>query len=355
MDIAQLKGVFVEASVRKAMAGAACLTLLLLASCSGGSGDQTSQQPRSLELFATVSSQYIAFDPSGVLYATVPQGTPPGNGSGQPSELFSFSPAGQPSDKSVSMIGVGGLTFDATGNLYFTETRSCIMHFCDVNVGRMAPDGTISRASVTACCFGGGTTFSPGRLGGVAVDAADNAYVSDTVDSAIRKVAPNGGQSLFAGPAGDSGPRCTGVDGSAATFCGPTGLAIDAAGNVYVADTGGNTIRKVTPGGVVITVAGVSSVVGSMDGPAASATFNAPTQVAIDGQGNLYVADTGNALIRRISTSGNVTTVAGTLGARGFAPGPLPGTLDPPTGLAIHGDDLYFAMPGAIGRIQSIN
>ncbi len=330
----------------------ACIALLLLASCSGsGSSDQPPQQPLFLERFATALNPRIAFDANGVLYATVTQPTVDGGGK-VIAGLFSFSADGQPSDRSVSITDPGGLTSDGK-DLYFSEAVSCLMHFCDANAGRVAPDGTVKRIAIAGTPFNGGPT-APGQPAGIAVDTAGSIYIADRADEVIRKIAPDGVQTDLAG---DGQVGCAQVDGKGdqARFCLPEGLAIDAAGNLYVADRGANTIRKVTPDGNVTTIAGVAFVAGSMDGPAASATFNDPNQVALDGQGNLYVADSGNALIRRISTSGNVTTFAGTRGLQGFAPGPLPGTLDPPTGIAIHGNDLYFAMPSAIGRVRNIN
>jgi DNA-binding beta-propeller fold protein YncE len=130
-------------------------------------------------------------------------------------------------------------------------------------------------------------------------------------------------------------------------------LAFDAAGNLYVADQFGDTIRKIAPDGTVTTIAGMALVAGSVDGPASSATFNAPSAVAVDSSGVLYVADTGNALIRKIDLSGNVSTLAGTRGAQGFTPGPLPGVIDPPTRLALFGKDLYFTMDNAVGVVRN--
>ncbi len=319
---------------------------LLLAACgSSGTSDETPQQPCSLERFATAKSLQVAFDPNGVLYATVLQQSLL-NGD-RIAELFSFSADGQPADRSLSITNPGGLASDGKA-LYFTETRTCVLHFCDSNASRLAADGTIAKIAVT-----NRDEVGPATLAGIAVDAAGNIYVADIQDGVVREVAPSGVAVQIGVPfVGNLGE----ADGSAslASFSGPSGLAVDAAGNLYVADRGGNTIRKITPDGNVTTIAGVTSVAGSLDGPAASATFNHPTALAVDAQGNLFVADTGNALIRRLSTSGDVTTFAGTRGLQGFMPGPLPGVLDAPTSIAIYGNDLYFAMPGAIGRVRNI-
>ena len=110
---------------------------------------------------------------------------------------------------------------------------------------------------------------------------------------------------------------------TAATFNSPAGLATDPAGNVYVADSGGNVVFKVTPGGVMTTLAG-SGAPGYFDGSGTDASFNAPSGLAVDGEHNVYVADTRNNTIRKISPLGVVSTV---LGAGGGGVGIIPGAL----------------------------
>jgi len=160
------------------------------------------------------------------------------------------------------------------------------------------------------------------RFGGpdaVAVDSAGVTYVADGVYGTIRKVTTAGVVSTLAGTAGLSG-AADGV-GPAAAFSNPAGLAIDASGNVLVADTGNHTIRKVTPAGVVSTIAGLAGNPGAANGARAVARFNSPRGVAVDASGNVLVADTGNHTIRRITPAGVVTTVAGTAGLSGSAAG----------------------------------
>jgi hypothetical protein len=156
---------------------------------------------------------------------------------------------------------------------------------------------------------------------GVAVDSSYNIYVADTYNHTIRKINA-GAVSTLAGSAGYSGN----VDGtgSAARFWAPNGVAVDGAANVYVADTFNNTIRQVTPAGVVTTLAGSAGQVGSADGTGSAARFNQPSSVVVDSLGNIYVADTYNHTIRRImptsisgSTNWLVTTVGGTPGVIG--------------------------------------
>ena len=138
---------------------------------------------------------------------------------------------------------------------------------------------------------------------GLAMDSIGNLFVADTGNHTIRKITPSGFVSTFSGTVGASGQ----VDGTGASvrFNLPQGLAVDATGNVYVADTGNHTIRKITPLGVVTTLGGQAGKAGNADGPAASALFDNPDQIAVDGAGNVYVADHG---IRRIS-AGSVATI----------------------------------------------
>lgn len=153
--------------------------------------------------------------------------------------------------------------------------------------------------------------------GGVAMDWSNNIYVADTGNDVIRKITPNGSVSTFAGSPGVAGSS----DGANALFNSPQALAVDSSGNVYVADTGNFTIRKITPAGVVSTLAGSAGVAGSTDGQSTNAEFFEPEGIALDGSGNLYVADTWNHTIREITSAGAVTTLAGLAGNFGSSNG----------------------------------
>ena len=132
---------------------------------------------------------------------------------------------------------------------------------------------------------------------GVATDSSGNVYVADSSNNTIRKITPAGVVTTLAGLAGSFGS----VDGtgSAARFNDPTGVAADSSGNVYVGDSANHTIRKITPAGVVTTLAGLARSHGSADGTGSAARFSDPQGVATDSSGNVYVADTDNSTIRK--------------------------------------------------------
>lgn len=170
-----------------------------------------------------------------------------------------------------------------------------------------------------------------------------NIYVADTENHTIRVITPAGNVTTLAGLAGSSGSS-DGL-GSAARFNSPSGLAVDIFGNIYVADTENHTIRAITPAGNVTTLAGLAGSSGSTDGSASSARFNHPSGIAADPVGNLYVGDTGNDTIRKITSSGTVTTLAGTAGTAGSTDG-AEGLFSSPEGVAANVFTVYVADAG---------
>jgi len=165
---------------------------------------------------------------------------------------------------------------------------------------------------------GTGTNAQFGGPAGVAVDSAGNVYVADMEGSTIREVTPAGAVTTLAGAGGPWGTNDG--TGSAAQFFLPEGVTVDSAGNVYVADTSNHTIRKVTPVGtnwVVTTLAGLGGALGTNDGTGSAARFSYPGGVAVDTNGNIYVADSENHTIRELTPAGVVTTLAGLAGVRG--------------------------------------
>lgn len=185
---------------------------------------------------------------------------------------------------------------------------------------------------------------------GVVLDRAGNAYVADAGEhNQIRKIAPDGSVSVLAGGAEGFADG----SGAAAAFNTPSGLAIDAAGNLLVADTGNNAIRRVTPQGVVTTLAG-GGAAGYADGAGAQARFNGPLAVALDKAGNVVVADTYNDRIRRIGTDGVVSTIAGSGVQGGLDGAAAQAMFDTPTALAIDRNGVVFVADGRLGAIRRL-
>src|SRR3569833_2399996 len=151
---------------------------------------------------------------------------------------------------------------------------------------------------------------------GIAVDASGTIYVADTFNHTIRKITSDGSVSTFAGVAGQSG-SADGT-GAGARFNYPAGLAIDSSGNLYVADSSNNTLRKISSSGTVTTLAGNPASSGFADGTGTAATFYQPVGVAVDSAGNVYVADSGNSALRKVTPSGTDSTVHLTAGSPPF-------------------------------------
>ena len=152
-----------------------------------------------------------------------------------------------------------------------------------------------------------------------AVDLSGNIYVADSAAHVIRKISPAAVVTTFAGSPGSFG-SADGV-GAAARFYSPFGVATDSAGYVYVADSRNSTVRKISPDGAVTTLAGTALQGGSADGSGAAARFSQPFGIAVDSGGNVYVSDASLMTIRKITPTGVVTTLAGSSGNPGSADG----------------------------------
>jgi len=195
-----------------------------------------------------------------------------------------------------------GLALNTQGLLYVADAGD------NNRIRVVQPDGSVSTLAGSSEGFadGAGSAARFHTPSGLALDAAGNLYVADTGNHAIRKVSPEGQVSTLAGT-GTAGYRDG--PGAQAQFNGPIGVAVDAAGRVLVADTYNDRIRAITPDGQVITLAG-GDLPGDADGPADLARFDTPCAIAVDAQGQVWIADTRNDALRRLDVQGNVTTVA---------------------------------------------
>ena len=209
-----------------------------------------------------------------------------------------------------------GVAVDASGTVYVADTYA-------YTIRKITSGGAVTTLAGSAgnsgSADGTGSAARFSHTRGVAVDASGNAYVADAENNTIRKITPGGVVTTLAGLAGNSG-SADGT-GSAARFNWPFGVAVDASGTVYAADWNSCTIRKITSGGVVTTLAGSAGNSGSADGTGSAARFNNPNGVAVDASGTVYVADPHNDTIRQITSGGMVTTLAGSAGIAGSADG----------------------------------
>ncbi len=266
--------------------------------------------------------------------------------------------AGSASDGSADGAGSAarfywpsGVTMDGGGNVFVTDSANS-------TIRKVTSAGAVSTLSGVA----GSTGSADGPSGtarffgaqGIASDGNGNFYVADTGNSTIRKVSSSGTASTFAGTAGATGI----LDGTgpAAQFFGPQGVAVDTGGNVYVADTWNHTIRKITSGAIVSTLAGSPGNFGSADGTNSAARFNWPTGIAVDGGGNLYVSDYYNDTIRKITPAGLVTTLAGLAGVWGSADGTNNGArFFGPTGISVDGNGNVFVVDSGNNTIRELS
>ncbi len=245
-----------------------------------------------------------------------------------------------------------GVAIDSSGNLYIADYYNDLI--------RKVSGGVITAfAGRVVSGFGGDNGPATSALLyesiGVALDSSGNVYIADNGNNRIRKVS-NGTITTFAG----NGTAGYGGDGGAATSAeldDPNGIAVDSAGNVYIADRGNNRVRKVSPSGTITTFAGNGTAAYAGDlGPATSAELNFPEAVAVDSAGNVYITDAHNQRVRKVS-AGVITTIAGN-GTAGYSGDNGPATsaeVDVPIGIAVDSSgNIYFAdEANAVVRIIS--
>ncbi len=241
---------------------------------------------------------------------------------------------------SAKFNGSANIVFDKSGNLFIADEQNNAIR----EVSASGNVTTVAGSGVSGYLDGPASTAQFNHPEGMVFDASGNLYVVESANNVVRKI--NLSTSTVSTYAGSTAGTAGFNNGtlSAATFHSPYGIAMDASGNMYVADIVNNCVRKITVStGVVSTFAG-SGAQGLTNGPAASATFYYPAGVAFDSKGNLYIAELRNNTIREVSTTGTVTTYAGT-GAQGATDGlAAAATFYQPIGLTFDSNDnLYIA------------
>ena len=244
----------------------------------------------------------------------------------------------------LESLGIAGIAADEADATYYALWTYC---------GMIPGPGCTTHSTLEKLTAGGqripmvpttstdGSPLTSFRINGLTRDGGGDLYFSD---ERILKLDAGGNLTTIAG--GPPG-HIDGI-GTIARFFLPTGLALDRAGNLYVADTNNHSIRKITPARIVTTLVAGPNLAGAVN-----AGLKSPLGVAVDDSGNVYVADSGNYVVRKVTPTGAISIVTGQLGHPGFASGALPGSLDTPIAVAVVGTDLYIAMPTGIAVVHN--
>jgi len=236
-----------------------------------------------------------------------------------------------------------GVTVDSKGNLYISDTANNRIRKVDTsgNISTLAGNGNAAYSGDGAASTSSEINF-PYQI---TVDASDNIYFADKSNHVIRKIDVNGNISTVAGN-NEGGYSGDGGQATNAQLAGPLGVAFDADGNLYIGDSGNHVIRKVDPNGIISTLAGTAQESGFVDGVTGTqARFYTPSTLAIDSKGNLYVTDSSNHRVRKITPDGAVSTIAGN-GYRTYTADSVAATtsLSSPFGISIdQNDNIYLS------------
>lgn len=262
--------------------------------------------------------------------------------------VVKITPAGVKSDLYLPAFTVNALAAAADTTVYATASLGGVWRITPDGAGSLLAGGTFGRADGT------GTAARFNNPWGIALDGSGNLVVADPYNNTIRKVTVSGEVTTFAGK------RPGFTDGANGSFGDPsqgssglTGVAAGPDGTIFVADSGNHSVRKIAPDGTVTTVAG-NGFANFSDGNGRAAAFNTPNGIALDGAGNIYVSDSGNHVIRKVTAAGDVTTFAGS-GVEGVADGEGKlASFSRPLSLVVGpGGDLYVAEAGMIRRVTA--
>lgn len=248
----------------------------------------------------------------------------------------------------ASFSNPNGVALDAAGNVYVADQANNLIRKITSAGVVSTLSGTLTSGSSNATVIGAIASYNGPT--GVAVDAAGVVYIADFGNNQIRKIATTGAVTTFAGSTKASSTNGT---GTAAGFNGPAGVAVDATGNIFVADFNNNLIRKITAAGVVTTLAGSGSA-GNVNGTGSAASFNGPRGVAVDAAGNVYVADANNNLIRKITSAGVITTLAGNGSAGNISGAGTATSFYYPSGIAVDATGNVFVADANNNLIRKI-
>jgi sugar lactone lactonase YvrE len=270
---------------------------------------------------------------------------------------------------SASITQPQRVAVDGSGNVYFTSSNGLFKMWGNGTLTLVAGTGRMGYA-------GDGGPAVKAQLNnpqGVAIDFKGNIYVADTGNNAVRIITPDGNINLFAGYVA-AGPPTAGYNGDGGPANGaqlqlPVGIAVDGAGNLYIADSANNAIRKVTTDGSISTIAGLGPTAPGFSGDgAAASTANlwGPLDVAVDSSSNIYIADTNNANVRKITTDGNINTIAGStaivsnvltiaFGYAGDGGGATLAKLAGPAGVAVDSSGNLYIATYADNRIRKVD
>ncbi|MFI5096581.1 MAG: NHL repeat-containing protein [Candidatus Acidiferrales bacterium] len=311
--------------------GVGILLACSLSSCGGGSGGN----------FSSGGGGGQGSTPPGI-YTVAGTGVSGYTGDGGPAQ-------------SAELNSPYGVSIDALGNIYIADTGNRVIRKVDSSgkITTIAGNGNQGyngdgMPAVSAALY------APYR---VVADRAGNVYIADYYNNRIRKVDTSGTITTVAGT-GTQGYNGDGIPASTAQLNFPSAVAVDASGNIYIADTWNNLIRKIDTSGMISTIAGTGfpGVLGD-GGPATSAQVYQPIGLAVDSLGNVYIADFGNSKIRKVDTSGTINTIAGTgsIGNSGDGGPATAAFLNQPTGVAVDRAGNVYIADNQNSRVRKVD